>query len=99
MTRFFTDEIPEPDKDPINWKSVVLWVLGVLTTVSLTVGSVASGTLWGHDSRLTTIETKMPSLDKRIDDHEVRDARSWDKLDATLKRFEDKLDRVAEKIK
>lgn len=99
MSRFFDDEIVEPSKDPINWKSVVLWVLGVLTTISLTVGSVASGTLWGHDSRLTTIETKIPAMDKRLEEHELRDSRSWDKLDATLKRFEDKLDRISDKVK
>lgn len=86
-------------KSEINWKSVVVWILGVLTTISLGIGGAASSALWGHDSRITTIETKCPAMEKRLDEHEARDGKAWDKLGETLRRMEDKLDSLRDRVK
>lgn len=99
MSIFDEETRPIRRKDPINWKAIVLWILGVLTTVSLAIGGFASQTLWGHDSRLTTIETRLPAVERKLDDHEARDSKAWDKLGETLRRMEDKLDSLRDRVK
>jgi hypothetical protein len=85
-------------RNPIDWKGVVVWVVGSSATCGVALAVWAHGTLWSHDTRLTQVESKVPTVERKIDDHEIRDSRKWDKLDDTLIRFETKLDAMRDKI-
>lgn len=77
----------------IDWKSILAWA----GPAGLTIAGWAHGVLWSHDTRLTTLEVQRQAAVQEIQQHQERDVRAQAEIRETLRRLEDKLDRLTER--
>jgi hypothetical protein len=81
----------------IDWRSVAIWFAGLVAPAALSVAAWAHGTLWAHDTRITTLEVQRQATAGDYTEHKDRDQRVQSEIRETLRRLEDKIDRIAER--
>ncbi len=84
-------------KPGIDWRGLAVWVGGLAAPTALGVAGWAHGVLWGHDTRLTTLEVQRQAAAQEFNSHQERDVRAQVEIREALRRLEDKLDRLNER--
>lgn len=84
-------------QESTDWKSILGSVATVAAPVALGIAGWAHGILWGHDTRLTTLEVQRQAAASEYQQHQDRDAKVQDQIQATLRRLEDKIDALRDR--
>jgi hypothetical protein len=81
----------------IDWRGVAIWFAGVVAPASLGVATWTHGTLWGYETRITTLEVQRQANVTDYLEHKDRDQRVQQEIREALRRLEDKIDRLQER--
>ncbi len=99
MSRHEDLPITERMRRGIDWRSVAVWFAGIMAPAALSVAAWAHGTLWAHDTRLTTLEVQRQATASDYTEHKDRDQKVQQEIRESLRRLEDKIDRLQERGK
>jgi TolA-binding protein len=81
-------------RESTDWKAVLVWIATAMAPAALAIAGWAHGLLWGHDTRLTTLEVQRSNTVQEFREHQERDIRIQDQIRETLRRMEDKIDTI-----
>jgi hypothetical protein len=73
-----------------DWRGVAVWIAGVSAPLALGIGGFAHQTLWGHETRLATLEVQ-----RKIDDVDTTAKR--EEIREELRNLNEKIDRLLER--